>query len=689
MKRASDGVTSNETREIPALSLRASFQPDTLDEEKRTVEVVWSTGAKVLRGFYDRFWEELSLDPKHVRMDRLKSGRAPLLNSHTSYDLAGVLGVVESARIEKGQGVARVRFAKAEDDPEADKIFRKVKDGITPNISVGYRVHTFEKIESVEDKIPTYRAVDWEPYEISLVPMPADAGAGVRSAQQPSLPLGELPGNPCLFITREERKMPEQIKPETTTTPAVPSEAPASLDAAREAKVREEAVRSERERSEGIRSAVRAAKLDDKFAEKLVVDGVALDAARKLVFDELAKRDESVRTEQHIRVEITDDSRDKFVRGASAWLIEKAGATDLIRSAAKASPKLANVELDGGEFRGMSLMDLARESLERRGIKTRGMDRMALAKEALLGRAGSYQTPGDFAVLFENVLGKILLGSYAVTPDTWTRFCGKTTVPDFRPSPRFRTGSLTVLDSLNDHGEFKTKSIPDGEKTSVDVATKGNIIGVSRKTIVNDDMSALTDLATKLGRAGKLTIEADVYALIALNSGLGPTMSDAQPFFHSNRSNVNATGSAISTSGIDADRVVMAQQRDVGSNEYLDLRPAVLLVPVGLGGQARVINSSQYDPDTVANKAQMKPNMVVGLFRDVVDTPRLSGTRRYLFADPLIAPAFVVAFLEGQGESPTIEMQEGWRNDGVEWKARLDFKAQAFDPKGAVTNAGA
>lgn len=48
----------------------------------------------------------------------------------------------------------------------------------------------------------------------------------------------------------------------------------------------------------------------------------------------------------------------------------------------------------------------------------------------------------------------------------------------------------------------------------------------------------------------------------------------------------------------------------------------------------------------------------------------------------------VVAFLEGSGEAPYLEQQHGWRVDGTEWKARIDFKAQMFDPKGAVTNAG-
>jgi hypothetical protein len=228
-------------------------------------------------------------------------------------------------------------------------------------------------------------------------------------------------------------------------------------------------------------------------------------------------------------------------------------------------------------------------------------------------------------------------------------------VPDFRPSNRYRTGSLSVLDSLNEHGEFKNKIIPDGQKSTISTGTKGNI-------------------------------EVDVYALLAQNTGLGPTQTDGQPFFHANRANVNATGSAITVAGINADAAVMRAQKDINSNEYLDLRPVALVVPVALRGDAVTINDAQFDP--ADNKFQ-KPNYCRGMFREVVETPRLSGTRRYLFGDPGVAAAIVVAFLEGQDQAPVLESENGWRIDGVEWKVRLDYAAQMFDPKGAVTNAGA
>ncbi len=114
-------------------------------------------------------------------------------------------------------------------------------------------------------------------------------------------------------------------------------------------------------------------------------------------------------------------------------------------------------------------------------------------------------------------------------------------VSDFCAHKRYRTGSFGDLDTVNELAEFKSKSIPDGEAASIAATTKGNIASISRQAIVNDDLGAFTSLATKLGRAARRSIEADVYALLALNSGAGPTMGDGNALFHSSHGNVAGT----------------------------------------------------------------------------------------------------------------------------------------------------
>jgi hypothetical protein len=446
-----------------------------------------------------------------------------------------------------------------------------------------------------------------------------------------------------------------------------------------------QAVEAERARVLGIQHAVRLAKLPEDFAQRLVTTNQTLDQARAAIFAELATRSDATQTTQVVLVE---DQADKATRGITAWLLQRAATMGLVRQAATRRPELASLQGvadDPGEFRGMTLVDVAREMLERRGVKTRGLPKMEVARLAF--RAGANST-SDFAVALANVMHKTLLAGYVLAPDTWRRFCGVGSVGDFRIHNRYQAGWLSALDVILESGEFKHKAVPDAVREQIQAGTRGNIIALTRQAIVNDDMGLFNRTSAQVGRAVGLSIEADAYAALAANANLGPTMADGLPLFNAAHNNIGV-GAAISMVAIDADRQVMAIQRDPSGNEILDLRPTVLVLPLALGGTARQINDSQYDPDTLAGKQLFKPNIVRGLFSEVVDSPRLPipSTRRYLFADPSIHPVLEVAFLDGIQE-PYLETRDGWEVDGAEWKVRIDYGVGGVDFRGAVTNAG-
>lgn len=684
------------TIDVPILARSAAFQPDTVDSSARTVDMIWTTGAPVLRGYFNKYWEKLSLDPSAVRMGRLNNG-APLLNAHCDYDAMDVIGVVESAALGT-PAIASVRFAKPDASPEAEQIFKLVQDGILQSSSVGYAVYRMEQQEDAPDGIPVFLAVDWEPYELSVVPMGADDGAGFRSADKRA-------PNKCVFVTRQQGKgttmATEDKTPITTTTPGTSSAAVEATRAAANARIEdakeraaalehaaEQATSAERERVSEIRKIARRSRLGDIWADALIDAKTTVEEARTLAFDRMAADGEQTETRGPVGITAGEDARDKFVRGASAWLFASTGTQKLIESARAKKPEMfRDVAFDPGEFRGMSLVDLARASLERNAVSTRGVDKMRLVEMAFTHRAGQFQTSGDFPILLENVLGKVLLGAYATQSNTWERFCKTEDVPDFRPSGRYRTAALPGLDVLGEHQEYKTGIVPDGAKYALTTQRMGKIFAISQETIVNDDMGALTDEASKLGQAAMRSIENAVFALLTANSGLGPTLADTNTFFHATRANIS-TGAALTVTGIDADRVTFRAQKDPNGQDFLDLQPAVLLVPDSLNGQAKEVNDAQYEfgLQAAATSPTMRPNRVRGLFRDVVSSPRLTGTRRYLFADTM--DAIVVAFLAGYGHGPVLNSQSGWRVDGVEWKVTLYARAQVGDPKAAVTNAG-
>ena len=144
-----------------------------VDEAARTVQLAFASEAPV-----ERYWgvEVLDCTAGAMRMGRLRAG-ANILCDHDTRD---VVGVVESIEIGADRVVrAVVRFGKS---ARAEEVFRDVVDGIRRNVSVGYLIHKAVLVEQ-RDGLETYRVTDWEPYEISLVSVPADASVGVgRSA---------------------------------------------------------------------------------------------------------------------------------------------------------------------------------------------------------------------------------------------------------------------------------------------------------------------------------------------------------------------------------------------------------------------------------------------------------------------------------------------------------------------------
>ena len=124
---------------------RAITAPATVDRAARTVEVVWSTGARA-RNFVPPLGvilEELDMRPAAVRMEGLRDGRAPVLDSHRRGGSHDVLGRVIAARLEAGRGYATLRFSRAED---VEPVWQRIADGTLRSISVGYRVHRYDQI---------------------------------------------------------------------------------------------------------------------------------------------------------------------------------------------------------------------------------------------------------------------------------------------------------------------------------------------------------------------------------------------------------------------------------------------------------------------------------------------------------------------------------------------------------------
>jgi hypothetical protein len=685
------------TVDLGPLSIRAEIGgPSTINEETREVDVTFTTTAGVERRDWDtgeRFLEVLSMDPKHVRLDRLNAG-GPLLDSHSAWSVSDMLGAVVagSVTLAKSKALARVRFSRR---PEVDGVWQDVKDGLVRSVSVGYRVYAYEETPAKGKKLPVRTAVDWEPFEISMVPIPADAGAATRG-QRPAdanrceiVPTENIQTRAQAPSTQKENRMdPDNDGAQSETIaeqPALPA-APAKRAAAPAQPVepndRDMGVAQERERVQGILSACRAARLPNAFADGLIADPkMTLVKAQARVFEEMARRGRETEGPSPVpagssRIEVGDDPLVHARAGIENALLHRA-APNLRAADGKERFPLLDI---GRDYRGMGLMDIARAILSARGVRVTGLSKLEIAGAALgLGLRGMHTT-SDFALLLADVQGKVLRAAYEEAPQTWAPLARRVILPDFKASKQLQLGDAPNLVEVLEHGEFTRGSVAEA-KEQFALSTYGRIFGITRQALINDDTDAFARIPIEFGRAARRKESDLAWAQITGN----PAMGDGNNLFDAtNHLNYTASGTAISVDSLGVARAALRKQKGLDGTTLLNLTPRFLIVPA-----AKETIADQY-VTAITAAAGSNVNPFAGRLTPIAE-PRLdanSGTAWYMAAGPEQIDILLHGVLEGQ-EGPVIETRIGFDVDGIEIKARLDCAFKAADWRGIYKNAGA
>ena len=256
--------------------MAATFAPPSANDDARTIDAVWYTGAKVPR-FDWRTGEEydLILDMKGCRMDRLNNG-GPVLDSHSAYGVESQLGVVRKAWAKKATGLATIQFSKRD---AVTPIWNDVKGGIIQNLSPGMWI--YKKVDTTPkgQERREFTATDWEPFEISLVSVPADAATNFMSA-------AVTPPAPPSVVETQRASAHTKEKPEMETTTQDPGVEARQNEVALAA-ARDEAVKAERLRASTIRAiATGPFKVEESFLAALIDEGVSVDDRSRAHHDE-------------------------------------------------------------------------------------------------------------------------------------------------------------------------------------------------------------------------------------------------------------------------------------------------------------------------------------------------------------------------------------------------------------------
>ena len=620
-------------------------------------------------------------------MTRINSG-APVVDTHGTWSLQDQFGVVEKAWIDAGTKQCRAKLRLSQRD-EWKGVVNDIKLGIIRNISVGYMVYQYEVDESENNPIPVYRAIDWEPAEISFVPVPADYNSGSRSKEgiENDVIIIRNTKNSNTMTPEEkaardlERKRSAEIVKacraanlsadfeqsliesdltldECRTKIADESKKPAPLNAG-------EVAKAERSRISDIRKAVRVAGLDETFAEPLIEQGIAIDAARAQIIDEAAKKN-PVEPKPQSGVRVNADEKDKKVGGMESCIMQRAGVLK------------AEVIGDPGQFRGMTMMDLAKECLTMAGINYRGMTQMEIAGRALqmTRDGGGGLATGDFSYILQNVMNKTLRAMYELQGKSFTGWSRKTTATDFKNMLRTQLSDVK-LTKVQEGGEYQAATISDSGET-YKVAKYGKIVNIDWETIVNDDLNAFSRVPTLLSGA-VAQLQGDImYGILTGN----PTMGDGVALFdvatHANLT--TGPGTAITVASLGLARKQFRQQKSPGGS-FLNLAPKYLIV-----GPAKEMEALQYTSSQYVSTKSSDINVWIGLLTVIVDA-RITDNSWFLAADPGVIDTAEYATLEGQDIYS--ETKYGFEVDALQYKVRTVFGGKAIEWRSFYKNVGA
>jgi len=396
----------------------------------------------------------------------------------------------------------------------------------------------------------------------------------------------------------------------------------------------------------------------------------------------------SKKTVEAIRAEIVDAK----VKGASAIndpasisRINK-DAVDKFRDIAvdglsvRAGLKIADAkraqEVNASGYRGKTLYDLCRESLELAGESTRIMD-----KDRIIARA---MASGDFPYLLSNTANKYQVKAILEAQTTYQKWTGVGQMSDFKSKDLIELSGTANLREVKRGAAAKFITMSEAKETAK-LLTYSELFAVTRQDVYDDNLSAFTTVPYRFVQSGLRTANALAYAVLTDNA----TMADGHALFKATVHKNLGTAGAISNTTIGELHKLLMQMTD-GKGNNLNVQGKYFLC-----NTAKVALAKQYLLDVaMAYNTGTNIDPYRGLYEIIFDAAIDAGsatpTNYYLVADPNVIDTVVMFYLNGQ-MAPEIFQEESRLTevDGIVYKVRWDVAAKAPTFRGMAANLGA
>lgn len=292
-------------------------------------------------------------------------------------------------------------------------------------------------------------------------------------------------------------------------------------------------------------------------------------------------------------------------------------------------------------------------------------------------------TTATFPRTMANVMHQALRAAYGARDFNERRIITSSEpADDFREYESVNVGGMADLSDFTDEtADYQEIAPPTETNEKYSVGTKGNILTISRRTIIGDKIGTVKRMIQVFGEAARRTHAKFVWNRVLLN----PTMTDGVALFHASRGNLSTT--AYSIAALEAIALAMYNVTEPSGVEKLELEPYFAIIPRALRKTVREINASDKVPGSANNDANDYHEQFGAKHENIIVCPFMSDANDYIIAaDPTRLPMVEMRYLFGQEEpelfvadSPT----EGQMliGDRQRYKIRHEYGGVAVDPR--------
>lgn len=302
-------------------------------------------------------------------------------------------------------------------------------------------------------------------------------------------------------------------------------------------------------------------------------------------------------------------------------------------------------------------------------------ERMALYCNGENARFTEAINSGTFAKVLGTAINRQLVAEYrrGSVYTIWKKIAKVVSSTDFRSRTSVRFGGYGDLPIVAEGDPYTALISPADESVTYPVSKRGGIEEITLEAFRNDDVGAFKRIPRRLADAANRTLSHFVLGFLEQN----PVVYDGVNLFHATHGNLGS--GVLSAVSLEAGKVAMRKQKELGSGDPLGVPPKSILVPFDLEEQANNLFKRATNQDKTFQQSHPLDVLPVWYWTDTNDW--------CLAADPNDCPTIEVAFIDGQ-EDPELFLSDNptqgslFSHDTLTYKIRHAYGAAVVDYRG-------